>query len=184
MRKYTQVVILCEDRQQEVFARYFLIKCGIDRKRIRVNIAPRGTGSGEQFVRENYPAEVKSLRSRSYLNISLLIMIDADPENSVGNRLAQLDDALARASLDRRHAGEKIALIVPKRNIETWIHYFNGTDINETDDYPKLAKASDCKPAVEKAADCRNGTLPDNAPDSLKRACMELHRILPKASRS
>jgi len=70
MSKYTQVVILCEDRQQEVFARHFLINCGIDRRRIRVNVAPKGIGSGEQYVRKNYPIEVKIHRSRNYLNIS------------------------------------------------------------------------------------------------------------------
>lgn len=51
MPKHTQVVILCEDKQQELFAKYFLERCGINRKRIKVVIAPAGGGSGEYFVR-------------------------------------------------------------------------------------------------------------------------------------
>ena len=35
MSDYVQIVILCEDRQQEVFARQFLISCGIHQRRIR-----------------------------------------------------------------------------------------------------------------------------------------------------
>lgn len=69
MNKYTRAVILCEDRQHEVFARHFLVNCGVNPKRIRVNVAPKGTGSGEQYVRENYPSEVKEHRSHNYLNI-------------------------------------------------------------------------------------------------------------------
>jgi hypothetical protein len=42
MSEYTGIVILCEDRQQEVFARHFLINCGVRKQRIYVNVAPQG----------------------------------------------------------------------------------------------------------------------------------------------
>jgi hypothetical protein len=65
-QRRVQIVILCEDRQQEVFARYFLKKRGftLDRN-IRIKISAKG--AGEQFVRESYAAEVKALRSKNYL---------------------------------------------------------------------------------------------------------------------
>ncbi len=175
-KKFTQVIILCEDRQQEVFARYFLKEYGIDPKRMRVRIAPKGMGAGEQFVRKNYPGEVEALRSRSYLNIALVVVMDADPENSVDYRLGQLDDGLAQ----KRQPGEKIGIFIPKRNIETWIYYLKGNKVNEKKNYPKLDRESDCRPFVIKLADnCKNNKpLPQDAPDSLKRACNELQRII------
>lgn len=178
MLDYTQVVILCEDRQQEIFARCFLIKCGIHPRRIRVKIAPTGGGSGEQFVRRNYPAEVKTFRSRNYLNISLVVFIDADPGCTVNDRLIQLENELKDASIEKRKLNEKIAIFIPKRNIETWIHYLKGIQVNEDEAYPKLDNPSSCKAEVQQLAENRNNPLPNAAPDSLKNACPEMHRIL------
>ena len=46
MDSYTSLVVLCEDRQQEVFARRFLERCGVIPKRIRYRTCPRGKGAG------------------------------------------------------------------------------------------------------------------------------------------
>ena len=182
MSKCTEAVILCEDRQQELFARYFLIECGINKRRIRVKIAKKGVGSGEQFVRENYPSEVKAFRSRNYLNISLVIFVDADV-NTVNYRLKQLDKELVSALLNRnrrnrRQTNEKIAIFVPKRNIETWIRYLKGNKVNEEAIYSKLPKESACKTFVKRLAHNYNEPLPEDAPHSLKKACIELARII------
>jgi hypothetical protein len=53
-----QIIVLCEDRQQEVFARYFLVKRGFNPRKITYLPIPKGTQSGEQYVRERYPKEV------------------------------------------------------------------------------------------------------------------------------
>ncbi len=178
--RYTQVVVLCEDRQQEVFARHFLVNCGINRRRIRVNIAPRGRGAGEQHVRAEYPREVREHRARrNQINIALAVLIDADVM-SVDARLGQLKNELAGNSLPGRQPDEKIGIVVPKRNIETWIHYLMGKTVNEDDVYSKLEKEGACKPRVaELAGNCReHRPLPEDAPGSLKAACGELARIL------
>jgi len=46
-QRRVQIVILCEDRQQEVFARYFLKKRGFTGV-FRANICPKGSQAGEQ----------------------------------------------------------------------------------------------------------------------------------------
>jgi hypothetical protein len=176
MSDYTQVVILCEDRQQEVFARHFLIQCGVNRHRIRVNVAPSGLGSGEQHVRENFPDEVQSYRSRSYLNIALTVLIDADTY-SVRDRFRQLNDELINRSLSERQPDERIGIFIPKRNIDTWIHYLQGESVNEVDVYPKLEKEGDCKHLVTELAESRHQSLPNDAPGSLRTACSELSQI-------
>ncbi len=48
MNSYARVIVLCEDRQHEVFMRTFLVSRGVPTGRIRVRIAPEGRGSGEQ----------------------------------------------------------------------------------------------------------------------------------------
>ncbi len=172
------MVILCEDRQQEVLARHFLTACGISRKRIRSVIAPKGLGSGEHYVRERYPDEVQGYRQKcNHLNIALVVMIDADT-HSVKARFDQLEDCLIEKRLPGRGPDERIGIFVPRRNIETWIHYLQGAEVNEVDVYPRLPKESDCKPLAHELAQRRSQPLPDNAPDSLKTACDELARIL------
>ena len=142
--RYSQIVILCEDRQHEVFIRHFLKKrYRVMERQIRVMICPQGKGAGEQYVRREYPIQVEILRQKHHLSKALVIMIDADIL-SVSERLNQLFPLPTDT--------DKIVRLVPKRNIETWIHYLNNdlSSVNETDTYPKLDKEGACKPGVEK----------------------------------
>jgi hypothetical protein len=91
--KQTQIVILCEDRQQEIFARKYFEARGINRRKITPIICPSGKQSGEQYVRERYTEEVKTFRRKQRENRALVIVIDADTQ-SVTNRLKQLDQQL------------------------------------------------------------------------------------------
>lgn len=97
--RYTQIVILCEDPQQSVFARTFLVECGIRSERIRVVPLPK-SGAGESFVKREYPKEVKSYRQRIHkMNLGLVVMIDAD-NGSVQEHFVELDQALKEKTLN------------------------------------------------------------------------------------
>lgn len=174
----TRVVVLCEDKQQEVFARKYLEARNIERRKVTYNTCPGGKRAGEQYVRQEYTREVQELRRRQQENIALIVIIDADT-GTVGNRLQQLDQQLNQAGLVRRGDHERIALFVPKRNIETWIAFARGDTVNEEDGYPKLGKESDCAPLVQHLVNniCPRG-LDEGAPVSLHTACHELQRIL------
>ncbi|MEH2297833.1 MAG: hypothetical protein V7K88_01855 [Nostoc sp.] len=177
-QRRVQIVVLCEDRQHEVFARHFLKKRGF-RGNIRLIICPDGSQSAEQYVRLCYPKEVKAYRSKgTYLSIGLVVVIDAD-KKTVEERLKQLDDALIGDSQQIRQPGEAIAIFIPKRNIETWINYLQDETVDEETEYSKLNNESLCKPYVENLVNqCYQG-LDENAPSSLQAACEELQRILP-----
>ena len=178
-RNRIQLVILCEDIQQEVFARHFFIQRGFNRHKIRVVKNPKGLGSGEQFVRTQYPREVKTHRRKmGSMALLLAVVIDADI-NTVQNRLDQLDTILDDSGQEKRRADEEIAIFIPKRNIETWIHYLMGEKVDEETAYPKFSKTRTCKPYVEKLVQkiCPRG-LPENAPILLHLACDEMARIL------
>ncbi len=178
-RQRIQLIILCEDLQQEVFARHFFRCRGFHRSEITIMRNPNGKGSGEQFVRQNYAKQVKNYRRKStYQSIVLVVMIDAD-KYTVKERLNQLDQSLEADGQPKRQPHEKIAIFVPKRNIETWIHYLMGKKVDQERAYPKLARQSQCKPVVDQLSRkiCPIG-LPEDAPPSLHTACAELQRIL------
>lgn len=181
-----QIVILCEDLQQQVFAYHFLKKRGfnINPKNITIRTSPKGKGAGERFVIKHYAAEVKEYRRKNHRSGMLVVLIDADTA-TVKATLKELDNALIENSQELRHPDEKIAIFVPKRNIETWIHYLQTGEVveeeGEKSKYPKFSKnEAICKPGVEQLANqCSQGSLDENAPPSLQAACGELQRILP-----
>lgn len=177
MTDQARVVILCEDRQQEVFIRRFLTECGM--RPIRVRICPPGEMAGEQFVRQEYPNEVRAFRSKAaYQQLALVVMIDADTQ-TVTNRLNALDTVLRESGQAVREADERIALLVPRRNIETWIHYLTGEPVNESDVYDRFENKSDCVPLVTRLAAKSTYRLRDDIPSSLRHACREIQRVLP-----
>ena len=179
-QRRVQIVILCEDRQQEVFARYFLKKRGFT-GRFRANICPEGSECGSDYVRTHYPEEVKAYRqNRNRVAIGLVVLIDADT-GTLEARLNELASALNKDKQEKRGSNEAIAIFVPKRNIETWIHYLQGETVNEEDAYAKFENnEAVCKTAVEDLADrCYSQSLPEDAPRSLQAACGELQRLLP-----
>ncbi|MEG4508069.1 hypothetical protein QUA81_31360 [Microcoleus sp. F6_B4] len=179
-QRRVQIVILCEDRQQEVFARYFLKKRGFTGL-FRANICPEGSECGSDYVRKQYPVEVKAYRqNKNRVAIGLVVLIDADT-GTLAERLNWLASVLDEHKQENREPNEAIAIFVPKRNIETWIHYLQGETVNEEAVYAKFKNnEAVCKTAVEDLADrCYSQSLPEDAPPSLQAACGELQRLLP-----
>ena len=107
-----------------------------------------------------------------------MAITDAD-KNSVKEKLQQLREELSKNNIFQPKQNEAIAVFIPKRNIETWIHYLKGKQVNEEVKYSKK-NPSQCKPYVEALADrCQQKQeLEENAPPSLKRACREFQRLL------
>ena len=178
-QRRVQIVILCEDKQQEVFARSFLKKRGF-KGLIRPKICPPGSQAGEQYVRTRYPVEVKAYRkNKGRVSIGLVVLIDADT-GTLEARLNWLASVLNKDKQEKREPKEAIAIFVPKRNIETWIHYLQGESVNEEDAYAKFEKnEAVCKTYVENLADrCYSQNLPEDAPQSLQAACGELQPLL------
>ncbi len=178
-KRRMDLIILCEDIQQEVFARAYLMSIGWHRSKMRFRKAPQGRGAGEQFVRDQYSKEVYAFRRHATQNRGLVIMIDADTK-SVEQTKREMNQVLVKAGLARRGGQERIALIVPKRNIETWIHFLMGKAVNEGQTYHKFRKKeSQCKSYVKDLVSnvCPIGLSPQ-APSSLHEACDEIARII------
>ncbi|WP_233787188.1 hypothetical protein [Dulcicalothrix desertica] len=145
-----------------------------------LKFAPPSSQSGEQYVRTQYPVEVKAYRqNRNRVSIGLVVLIDADT-STPQERLDWLARTLADDEQQNRQPDEAIAIFVPKRNIETWIHYLQGESVNEEDTYSKFPNnEANCKPSVENLAEqCRSQNILKEAPPSLQLACGELQRLL------
>lgn len=176
-----RIVLLCEDSQHEAFTRRFLEGMGWNMRELRVEKGPAARGSAEQWVKGKFPAELKVYRQRRQLAASgLIAMIDADM-GEVQDRIREFEAACDAKQIPFRTDVETVAIVVPKRNIETWIHYLNGHQVNEQDDYPKLDRERGCKPAVNNLVQlCKSTGLTGNAPRSLAVACNEYRdRISP-----
>lgn len=139
---------------------------------MRIVKSPSGRGSGEQWVREMYAKELKNYH-RGHINYAFLAIVDGD-KHGVQGRIQQFDNRCRELEIPNREPDDKAAIIVPTRNIETWIRYLEGNIVDETSSYPKLRFASECKTAVNRLLEyCKDAGLPNDAPNSLQMACSE-----------
>jgi len=180
--RYTQVAVCCEDLQQRCFVYRYLTRKGLKARRIRFRKCPAGKGGdAKQFVRVNHVAEVKAMRAKPHLRAGVIAILDAD-KATVAQRKAELDNTLQEEGQRPRHASERIAVVVPRRNIETWIHALLGEAVDEATSYRRFrGDESSCYPAVDDfVTRCPDGMRSDDLP-SLQDGCTELTSFLGKA---
>lgn len=89
-KRKVSLVIICEDKQQECFARKFLYGMGWTKDDIRFPPYPIGRGSAEQWVREAYVQELKA-HHRGLRSYAMITIIDGDNEG-VNGRIRQFDN--------------------------------------------------------------------------------------------
>lgn len=170
------ITLLCEDSQTDAFARRFLKRRNFRGRDIRTLPLPAGNQSGEQWVRERYPTELKAIRTRQ--RAYLIVVTDADA-HSTETRRAQLDAACDEKDTPQREDRDPVLVIVPKRNIETWLAYLGGSEVDEDTTYPRLGRERDC--AAQAAAlyrMCHEAQrLDEGAPPSLQEACDEYGKL-------
>ncbi len=128
--KPLRFTVLCEDRAHQRLLRLYLNERGVENGRITFLDLPDGRGSGEQHVREKFQHAVHTHRTRGWENRALLVMVDGD---KTPDRKEQL---LSRLSAPRTPE-ERIVILVPRRNLETWLAFFRdgGTVDEEETDY-------------------------------------------------
>lgn len=152
LNKNVQYTVLCEDKQTQCFVRCFLRAHNIPRHKINFISLP--VACGEQYVKTNYPKELKKLRIKNFNALALFVCIDADA-HTVKERYYELKTECEKQSIDNRKDNESVALFVPKRNIETWIEWLKGKKhVNEDIVYShNTGHESECKLQAEVLAD-------------------------------
>ena len=171
-----EIIVRCEDLQQRVFIYRCLVEKGFRGHAIQVRQNP--AGDAKRFVLDQYPIQVKALRRAPHVCKALVSMLDAD-DRPVEERKREHDKALETSGEAQRTDTEKIAILVPRRNIETWIHHLLGKTVNENDTYPRFrGEERMCAPAaVEFARRCPHDMREADLP-SLRAGCTELQRIM------
>jgi len=174
-RRRVQYVLVCEDQQHEAFGRRLLeeMRLVTNRHGIRVERPSLGRGSAERFVRETYVRELEYAR-QGHVHRTLILLTDGD-NVGVHGRLQQLDSACGKAGVPSRTDEDDVAVFVPTWNIETWLAYLDGEDVDEErGNYPRLRRPRDCAKHVRRLAEmCRRRALRQPAPRSLVTACRE-----------
>ena len=178
-------IVVAEDDRHKMLAYRYLKKRGLSP---RIEVSPSGRGSAENWVRKRFAKEVSVYRRR-HAQTALIVMIDADT-GTVEDRLRQLAEALREAGeppIDTKT--ERIARMVPKRNVETWILCLNGHAVNEEDDYtlrPNWSRwvhhadwSKWIPPGVETLVDWTQSKdePPNHCVDSLRSCINELRRL-------
>jgi hypothetical protein len=164
MSRASDIIVLCEDRLQEVFVRRFL-KRGWGIKQPPYPQDGSG-GAGEKHVRDTYPNELRAYRARSARAKTILIVaIDADAR-TVQEHHEELDRACGcvQPPVGIRQANEAIIHVIPKWHIETWLAYLANGSVTEDRQYKSeygfKRCESDCHPLVDRLATaCKNGEL-------------------------
>ena len=171
-----RIVLLCEDSQHEAFVRRFLKYRSFRRRDIRTVALPDGRRSGEQWVRERYPVELRAIRSVQ--NAYLIVVTDAD-NHSTEARRAQLEGECERQGVPGRQGGDRVVVIVPRRNIETWLAWLDGSNVDECGRYPRLPRERDCATHARRLYDmCHEAQrLREPVPPSLRESCEEYRRL-------
>lgn len=153
-----RVTVLAEDTTHHNFVRQWLRAEGVDTKHRFIAVPAGVGGAGEKHVRERFADEVTYYRQKANSQrIGLVVVIDADAE-TVARRRVQLAEQLKTAGIGPCAAGERIAILVPRRNVETWLTFFDGSDsVDEETDYKRPhAPPSHCREAGSAFADLLN----------------------------
>jgi len=175
-RRKAKIIILCEGVEDYDLARRALMRMGWNKRLFEPRICPPGTRSGEQFVRQNYPGELRAQRTRE--GRKLLVCTDAD-RYAVSERVRQLEAALKAAGERARGRQERVALWIPRRNLETWVYlYTQDGRVDESTDYKHRVGEDDFQAAARRLGDdLKRQVAPSRACPSLARAFVETDRI-------
>jgi hypothetical protein len=138
----SQIILLCEDEVQQRLATQYMRKCGIDtERRVRPLVASqKQVGGNDAWVLNEFSKQLEACRRRHRKAETLLVVfIDAD-KLSVAERRHQLFERAKSAQLNDISANDPLALLIPKRNVETWIQALLGQTVDEVTDYKTWKK--------------------------------------------
>jgi hypothetical protein len=96
----------------------------------------------------------------------------------VSQRMRDLSDSCASAGLDDRQSNEGVGVFIPMRNIETWLRFLEGQQVDETTDYrPRHGSVVGCKAHARRLREFCQAGLPEASPSSLHAACEDFVKL-------
>jgi hypothetical protein len=132
--RIANIIILCEDQEHQNLVYRYLLRAGHNSRTFRKISLPGNRQSGSQYVREQFPEQVKACRSILGRRASCLLIVVTDADDLTTTQREQT----LRAELE--HAGhssiqpeEPIIILIPKWQVETWIKCLLGQAMSEDD---------------------------------------------------
>ncbi len=188
MARICRIALVCEGWRDSSFARGFLVAAKVDPRCVEARTNPGG--SGHDWVKTTFIEEVANL-ARFSEGRGVLGLLDEDGQGSEA-RQRGIEEELRVQNLGPIAAREGRCLLLPTRNLETWLYWLRGlrnqtpVDVNEEDNYkvspPPLAgskiSAGDCKLAGETLQRLNCSDLPLGCPSALARALGQLREFL------
>lgn len=176
------VYVVCEDKQQEDFIKYFLMeyygwKRSLISRKVAFSPYPRGRGAGVQHVINEY----RKARGSLPHNVILVGVVDTDkPQKTVSNREQELNTV--GGQYRHRSPNDRYINVIPKRNIETWMYCAAGNAVDEVTDYKNKMKnvsSDDYKHLIKVLVDAyRSEECPADWPPSLKGMKSEVDKFI------
>ena len=135
-KRVSEIVVICEDQRHQSFINFYLKEWPVEVGETEFLRCPRGVGSAELWVRQMFYRELPQFRlARAKRRVALLLVVDADTM-TVAARNRQLLNTIAEGGLDPVGSDEAVAILIPKRNVETWIVCLGlGDAVDELRDY-------------------------------------------------
>lgn len=181
MPRVCNIILVCEGWRDSAFARGFLESTG--NRRIFPKVNPRGSGHG--WVKTQFVEEVANL-TRFSEGRGVLGLLDEDGQGP-SEREREIAEVLSVQNLGAISASEGRCLLLPTRNLETWLYWLKSqqsgmvVSIDEKTDFKRqpptgLARIddADCRPAGEFLQTLDHTRLPQGCPSML---CMGLAQL-------
>jgi hypothetical protein len=132
--RVSQTILLCEDEVHERLTKAYLKRCKLPYQapQVKALVASRQQkGGNDSWVLHEFPKQLHACRQRQKKAKTLLIvLIDAD-NYSVEERQRQLMNRLTLEGYEVLGNDDPVALLIPKRHIETWIRALLGENVTE-----------------------------------------------------
>jgi len=131
-----QVIILGEDTAHVgSLYRAVVDHFGVPRRRVRKCPIAGGRGDAKQYVLRQIPSEIQ-LRRRGPNSAALIVAMDGDGVNE-DQRIGEVAARLGAEGMREIDPLEPVVILVPCRNIETWLHFAQCAAVDEETDYKR-----------------------------------------------
>lgn len=146
--RIANIIVLCEDKEQQNLIRRYLGCCGTSHG-VRYLPLVGSAGAGSQYVREQFPQQVKQCRTILGRKASCLLIVMTDADNlTVTQRENSLIGELSESIDVPISQSEPIVVLIPKWHVETWIKCLLGATMNEGDSHKPSVEAGEIKRAA------------------------------------
>ena len=188
MSRVSKIILVHEGWRDSAFARGFLGAAGIDGRVI--DPRPNPGGSGHDWVKNQFAAEVANLMRFSE-GRGVLGLLDEDGKG-VAELEHEVEEVLKARSLPPISAQQGRCLLLPTRNLETWLYWLtsqrrgSAMEVDEVTDYKKggptgnapRLRDQDCRPAGEALHRLNHAQPPQGCPPMLVQALGNLRKFL------